>query len=891
MKILFYFLVSLLFYSSSFTQNYKQIKIYPESKETIEYIAELGIDLEHSELTKDNGLIIFVNEEEFTNISSLGIRYELLIEDWFTYYESLPKLTDMEKNQFLENSRQQFNVDGFDFGSMGGFYTYQEIIDDLDEMYSLYPNLITQKINIGTSHEGRIIYAVVISDNPNVTENEPGAGYDALIHAREPQSMATQMYFMWYLLQNYGTNPEVTYLVNNRQLYFIPCFNPDGYEYNRSTNPNGGGFWRKNRKNSGSCFGVDLNRNYTYQWGYNNSGSSPDPCSDTYRGPSAGSEPELQTVTNFIMSKNIKTHFNMHSGASAFLYPWGYIDQACPDFAIYDEYCQDMVAFNGYEFGTGAQVLGYTSNGSARDWLYGEQTIKGKIIGYTYEIGAFWPLQSQIIPIAQVNIGPLLYHAWVAGDYVSYLNANYNQPYFSAGDNVEMTVELKNKGLSTAYNISATLTSLSSYATVNSGNTTVDSIEARSSALSSTPFTFSISSSAPVEEQIKFLVRVYTGTVQMSEDTVSIIIGIPGYVFADTTNNILDLWTITSSPTTPRWEATTTSYHSAPNSYTDSRIGNYANNATVTMTLTNSINLSQYNNPKLVFWTKYDIESNWDYGQVEISTNNGSTWIPLQGNYTQPGTGSFQPNGQPVYDGVQSSWVYEEISLSAYTASQVKLRYELRTDGGVVRDGWYVDDIGIVVYTAVPVELTSFTASLSDHKVVLNWSTATELNNYGFEIEKTQGLNGKWFTAGFVNGNGNSEEVIKYTFTDKFPFTGKSYYRLKQIDYDGSYEYSEIVSVDYSGVTEYELSQNYPNPFNPVTDINYSIPNPGKVSLKVYNILGVEVAELINEYKEAGKHSVEFSTRLLKGELGSGVYFYTLNSGNFVQTRKMIVIK
>jgi hypothetical protein len=208
-----------------------------------------------------------------------------------------------------------------------------------------------------------------------------------------------------------------------------------------------------------------------------------------------------------------------------------------------------------------------------------------------------------------------------------------------------------------------------------------------------------------------------------------------------------------------------------------------------------------------------------------------------------------------------------------------------------VRDGWYVDDIGIVVYTAVPVELTSFTASLSDHKVVLNWSTATELNNYGFEIEKTQGLNGKWFTAGFVNGNGNSEEVIKYTFTDKFPFTGKSYYRLKQIDYDGSYEYSEIVSVDYSGVTEYELSQNYPNPFNPVTDINYSIPNPGKVSLKIYNILGVEVAELVNEYKEAGKHSVEFSTRLLKGELGSGVYFYTLNSGNFVQTRKMIVIK
>src|SRR5690606_6224917 len=123
--------------------------------------------------------------------------------------------------------------------------------------------------------------------------------------------------------------------------------------------------------------------------------------------------------------------------------------------------------------------------------------------------------------------------------------AIYNQPYFNAGDNVEMTIELKNKGLSTAYNLTAELISLSSYAIVTSANTAVDSIEARSSSLSSVPFNFSISSSAPLEEEIQFVVRVYTGNVQMSEDTVSIIIGVPEYVFADTTNNISDLWTIT----------------------------------------------------------------------------------------------------------------------------------------------------------------------------------------------------------------------------------------------------------------------------------------------------------------------------------------------------------
>jgi murein tripeptide amidase MpaA len=95
------------------------------------------------------------------------------------------------------------------------------------------------------------------------------------------------MYYMWYLLENYGTDPEATYLVDNREMYFVPCFNPDGYEYNRQTDPNGGGMWRKNRRNNGGSYGVDLNRNFGYMWGYDDLGSSPIPSSETYRGPSA----------------------------------------------------------------------------------------------------------------------------------------------------------------------------------------------------------------------------------------------------------------------------------------------------------------------------------------------------------------------------------------------------------------------------------------------------------------------------------------------------------------------------------------------------------------------------------------------------------------------------
>ncbi|HLG33027.1 MAG TPA: hypothetical protein VI362_08280, partial [Ignavibacteriaceae bacterium] len=159
-----------------------------------------------------------------------------------------------------------------------------------------------------------------------------------------------------------------------------------------------------------------------------------------------------------------------------------------------------------------------------------------------------------------------------------------------------------------------------------------------------------------------------------------------------------------------KWTTTSLTYNSVPNSYTESPSGNYIANSTVTMTLTNPINLTGYSNPRLSFYTKYNIENDWDYGQVEVSTNNGSTWIPLEGQYSNTGTGSFQPNGQPLYDGIQNDWVREEISLSSYISSQFKIRFELRTDVNIQRDGWYLDDIGIFYYSLNSFELTSFTA-------------------------------------------------------------------------------------------------------------------------------------------------------------------------------------
>lgn len=190
----------------------------------------------------------------------------------------------------------------------------------------------------------------------------------------------------------------------------------------------------------------------------------------------------------------------------------------------------------------------------------------------------------------------------------------------------------------------------------------------------------------------------------------------------------------------------------------------------------------------------------------------------------------------------------------------------------------------------IPVELTSFSAAIFENSIELYWQTATELNNSGFEIERKILKNDQddnWVKIGFVEGNGTTTEPNNYTYTDKTVFDGKYIYRLKQIDYDGTFEYSKEVNVDFTRVTKFSLVQNYPNPFNPATRIQYSVSSRQFVTLKVYNLLGKEVATLVNENKEAGNYSINFDA----SNLPSGVYIYKLQAGEFTQSKKMTLVK
>ncbi|MGB9665598.1 MAG: M28 family peptidase, partial [Ignavibacteria bacterium] len=363
-------------------------------------------------------------------------------------------------------------------------------------------------------------------------------------------------------------------------------------------------------------------------------------------------------------------------------------------------------------------------------------------------------------------------------------------------------------------------------------------------------------------------------------------------VLYDEANNINN-WTSVSG-----WNTTTSKYVSPPTSFTDSPGGTYPPNDTATFTYNSAINLAGILGAELEFDTQWDIETDWDYGQVLVSTNNGSTWTPLAGNYTNPGTGSFQPRNEPLYDGTQSTWVHEKMSLSNFIGQTIKLRFLLRSDGSIQNDGWYVDNIKISTYnTVIPVELTSFTAVANGTNVELSWSTATETNNRGFEIQRSQSpkLSNEviWEKIGFVDGKGTTTEPQNYLFADKNLTAGKYSYRLKQIDFDGTFEYSNEIEVEILTPDKFTLEQNYPNPFNPSTKIRFTIPVVGselaQTALKVYDVLGNEIVTLIDEYKAAGSYEIEFDSD--KYGLSSGVYYYKLSAGKFSDVKKMMVIK
>ena len=392
---------------------YMQVKVYYDTKYEL-------VDLKHQHLdiidATDTYFEIITHPGELENLQAMGFRTEVMHEDLVSLYQS----------RLVPDKL------------MGGYLTLSEINAYIDSLVADHPDIVSQKYNLGQTIEGRDMWAVKISDNPNLDEDEPEVLFTAAIHAREVITPLIIRNFAEYMTTNYGLgNPEVQNLVNNREIWLIFCCNPDGYYYNEYTDPNGGGMWRKNRRNNmDGYYGVDLNRNFGYQWGYDNDGSSPYTPDPTYRGPSAFSEPESQNLRDFHLAHDFIISVYFHSHSDLVLWPWGYDELYTDEEDLFSLIGDSAATFNGYTAGVVWDAINYTANGSTDDWIYYEQIMKNKTYAFTFEVGdAFWPAPSEITEMCDENLGAMLFLSDLSGSIFGLLPPE--SPAVSVADSVE----------------------------------------------------------------------------------------------------------------------------------------------------------------------------------------------------------------------------------------------------------------------------------------------------------------------------------------------------------------------------------------------------------------------------------------------------------------------
>ncbi len=778
-------------------EQFSRVRIVVPDGAALDRVWSTGIDFEGA-TGKIGGEMEFVTGlYELQQLSAMGIPFSVTVDDLAEYYEA-------------RLHEPHTAPSGFGYGSMGGYYTFTEVVQQLDSMRLLFPTLITSRDSIGTTNEGRTIWAAEISDNPGLNEpGEPEVLYTSLHHAREPEGMMSVLYYMWWLLQNYGTNQEATYLVNNRQLWFMPVVNPDGYVYNQTTNPNGGGMWRKNRRNNGGgTFGVDPNRNYGPMYMWNSSfapnGSSTSPSSDTYRGTAPFSEPENQAIDNFMRAHNIRACLNYHTYGNYLIYPFGYLARENGDSLIYRDWAYDLTAENRFTNGTDMQTVNYSTRGVSDDYMYGDTT---KPVTYTMtpEVGTtgFWPTIPEIFPLAIGNLSMNKRLAYLGGQFTTLLksrieDANGNG-FIEMNEDFTLRIDAKNKGLVEAANLAISVSSSLPSILFSNSPAAITSLPAQAQTL----VTFAGHAASNASSGIPFQIYLQITDIQgyQKNDTINLFLGTPTTVFVDSASTGTSNWT-----TGTGWGLTSDA-HSLPSAFTDSPLGPYAASASNSLSLVNQLNLTGFQFAQVKFWTKWAIEPTWDFATVEVSTNNGSTWTTIRTQLSHRGSarsGSQQPSGSWGFDSYTPGQIYVEqgAELSAYVNRQIKLRFRVAAEGGDQRDGFYVDDIRVYGYTTITTD---------------------------------------------VNGTDTGLPV------------------------------------------DFVLHQNYPNPFNPETSISFDLPKRSFVALELFNLLGQKVATAVQQELPAGTHSYRVGAET--AGLSSGVYMYKLTAGDFVQTRKMVLLR
>jgi hypothetical protein len=647
---------------------------------------DLGLDL----LGRESGVVeAAVSDRELDHLSHLGLEVSVVEGD-------------------LEAAQRRRLGPAAD-----RYHTFGEVEAELQDLHRQYPEIVGEPIVIGRSWEQRPIWAIKISDHPALDEREPAVLYDALHHAREPMGMESLLYAMHELASRYAFDPEIQQLVDTRELWFVPVVNPDGYVFGGI-----GGMWRKNRRpNADGSFGVDLNRNYSYRWGVDDVGSSPQPSSPTYRGPGAFSEPESRAMRDFSRTRQFAAGMTLHAFADINLLPTAF-GSAAGGRELYESLARDLEALTGYPHGQPQEIL-YPSNGRSQDW----QVHEAGMVVIEPEIGSaadgFWPPPARIEPLASRLFPAILHIARVAGPNLVVRALAVEDPAGNRngcadpGERCSLVLTLANQGLAPSpeavLRVSAGTPALHLGMSGNRPWRGGSVVALRMPALAAGASCQLTADRVPIQiaadtepgAALPFAIEIDGEGLGGALLAAEIRAGTPRRLLSAAETEVgWDFgqgWGFGHAARTPdaaqveRVSAGARSLLGGPRSapqavFTDSPAGPYPPSADRALTLRQPISLAGIAHAELRYREQFRVEPWEDRCLVEARSLDGE-WEPL---LVIPG-------------GVETAFRERRLSLDRYAGEEaVWLRFRLVTNATVERDGWTVDGIEIWGYGGLP---------------------------------------------------------------------------------------------------------------------------------------------------------------------------------------------
>lgn len=843
---------------------YSRVKIHipPQG---LAYLQSQGVDFDHGEVNDDDHTFITtLSETDLLHLKKTGTAFTILIDDEMKRFQQYSKVENFyaHSNAMMVDGKLHFQngcasvVDNvpvpaaFIPGTYGGYYRLAEMQGRINAMLANYPDLVDTIVLPIRSHGNRPLVVVKISDNADTDENEPEALYTGLHHAREGMSMMNLFFYMQYLLENYNTDPRVKDLVDSRELFFLPCVNPDGYAFNES-GPTGG-MWRKNRRDNGPGFGrgVDLNRNYSVDWGRTapNTSISFNPNDDSYIGPEEFSEPETRALKALSESRHFTIAIDHHAYGNYYVTPYGRPSAHTPipttDNNFYKYASALMGKYNGYFAGDGLATVNYYAVGNSRDWYISGDIgtgTKQKTYGYTVEVGSgshgFWPDAEEIIPIARGMFFANMQMAYMAGSYFELQDLD-KMSVNSPGGNFNFS--LRRIGLTDAP-VTVTIIPIENIQSVGSPVTINSMPNYFDVVTQSIPYT--LPGSIAAGRRIRFVYEISSGGITLT-DTVVKFYQPEELLFDDmesTTN-----WTFSPGS---EWGTTTVAAYQGNRSLSESPTGNYNISEHSSATYKNAIDLTGATSAFLTFRVRHRAQNSYDKLQIQLSPNGTGSFQPVCGQSTvRENVGTL--NEQPALTGIREVWIKETIDLRNYLGNNnVRLRFDFTSNGSKEDDGFYIDNVEIIkstVSSSLGVKFINITVKRIQQGAQISWEAIADHNHDFFEVQRS--TDGVHFTAiGTVRG------LPPYQFTDPSP-AAVSYYRIRAVDQQQHSDYSKTVVL--KNTYDYTLTV-APNPAINVLFINFSLEEQTDFELTITDMTGrVHQTQLLHQARGSGYRTI-----------------------------------